>query len=78
MPTYRLSFKIRVKSLTRLNKFNAYRPLKLKRKEKRGTKKKKKYFAYLPTLFQNKGEIVNKTFFLGLMSTHSPLKYKFG
>ena len=47
-------------------KFNAYRPLKLKRK-KRGSKK----IADLPTLFQNKVEIVNKTFFLGLMSTHN-------
>ena len=47
-----------------LKKFNAYRPLKLKRKKKDAKKKKKKKnFADLPTLFQNKGEIVNKTIF---------------
>ena len=29
-------------------------------------KKKKKILADLPTFFQNKGELENKTFFLGL------------
>ena len=43
-----------------LKKVNAYRPLKLERKKKRG---KKKDFADLPTLFQNKGEIGNNTIF---------------
>ena len=48
-----------------LKKFNAYRPLKLK------GKKEVNNFGDLPTLFQNKGEIVNKTILLGLMSTHN-------
>ena len=43
-------------------KFNAYRPLKLKRKKGEVNKKN---FAELPTLFQNKGEIGNNAIFLG-------------
>ena len=49
--------------ITEKKKFNAYRPLKLKRKK---GEVKKQNFADLPTLFQNKGEIGNKTYlFLG-------------
>ena len=49
----------------RKKKFNVFWPLKLKTKKCWG--KKKKNFADLQTLFQNKGEIRNKIFFLGLL-----------